>query len=696
MRQGGAVDRSEFRAPRAGRIVVTSGGYAAFVPSPLPPRLTYTRDLVVALSRADSALGELSGVGGEFSDPELLGASFERQEALCSSRIEGSDVTLSDVLLDQVAAAPQTVSRKDLGDVRECVATLRLGVTLLEESSLSMELVRELHGRLLRNEVGGTRMPGAFRTEQNWIGPPGSTLATATYVPPPAAEMRQSLAELDTFMQERGRIPDLVQCALVHQQFESIHPFVGGNGRLGRLLITLFLIDRGRLRYPLLYLSAYLETHRDEYYALLQRVRTHGEWVPWLAFFAEGVRETAERAARQARALIRLHERADGLAKGREQALAAELFRTPCMTVSETRRVLGSGKTKAHRVIAALELAGLLVEYGGTRRPRVFLAAPVLDAVMHPLEDLRRRSRAGSAGAVIKSGAPSPRPPSRRADLLMAEAMRMVDVAKERGVRLRLAGGLAVRRYCVDLDFVDREYSDVDFVGQSEQRDGIGEVFAGLGYAENRFVSQATESGQMQFVRREVVTAADAAAARPPAGDRVSPTPLVDHVDVFVDIMRMDHDIDVRDRLDCDEYAISPADAFIAKLQIGRINQKDVHDVVALLKDLPVRATGDGLAIDASYIAEVCARDWGLYRDVTTNIALVLERLDDYGLPAEARARVRARLTVIGEALEEQAKSLRWWLRARVGERVAWRREVEDAEGTQVIAPQWDWRRDLG
>ena len=159
------MDRSEFRAPGAGRVATTRDGYAAFVPASLPPRLTYTKDLVLALSRADAALGELSGVGGELPDPRLLGASFERQEALCSARIEGTGVTLSDLLLDQVSAAPATASRDDLREVRDCIATLRLGAARLEETPLSMELVRELHGRLLRNEVGGARMPGAFRTE---------------------------------------------------------------------------------------------------------------------------------------------------------------------------------------------------------------------------------------------------------------------------------------------------------------------------------------------------------------------------------------------------------------------------------------------------------------------------------------------------------------------------------------------------
>ncbi len=326
---------------------------------------------------------------------------------------------------------------------------------------------------------------------------------------------------------------------------------------------------------------------------------------------------------------------------------------------------------------------------------------------MHPLEDLRRRPEAVAQGAAIKSGPPPAGAPARRADRLLREAMAIVDSAREHGAQLRLVGGLAVRRYCVDLDFIDREYSDIDFVGLSEQARELGETFAALGYVENRYVSQATDSGQVQFIKADAlkaasVRAAAAAAARTDAaqtaaaGAQSAEPPLVDHVDIFLDVMRMDHDIDVSGRLDIDEYAVSPVDALIAKLQIGRINQKDVHDVIALLKDLPVREIDDDVSLDVAYFADVCARDWGLYQDIRANLDVVLERLGDYGLSEEELARVRGRLTEIIAVIEEKAKSLRWRLRARVGKRVAWRREIEDTEGAMIIAPEWDWRRDLG
>jgi hypothetical protein len=246
---------------------------------------------------------------------------------------------------------------------------------------------------------------------------------------------------------------------------------------------------------------------------------------------------------------------------------------------------------------------------------------------------------------------------------------------------------------------MDREHSDIDLVGLSGQSKELHEVFTGLGYVENRYVTQATDAGQLQYVKLDVPLESRAHfVKRPHQAAPVRKVSLVDHVDIFMDVMRMDHDLDVRDRLDIDEYAISPADTLIAKLQIGKINEKDVHDVIALLKDLPLHETDDDVSIDVPYLAEVCARDWGLYHDLTTNIGIVLEMIDDYDLTEEEMARAYASLTAIREAFEEERKSLRWLLRARVGQHMPWRREIEDqGEGeAQVIAPEWDWRRDLG
>ena len=303
------MNPAEFRAPEAGRVVRTPQGYAAFVPAPLPPEVSYGTELVMALSTADAALSELSGLGRHLPNPHLLIAPYVRREAVLSSRIEGTKATLSDLLLDEVQSESVRPEHADVREVRNYVAALQYGVKRLATLPLSLRLVREIHERLMRGVRGGAATPGEFRRSQNWIGTPGSTPANAAYVPPPPDEMTGALSDWEKFLHERGRTPDLIQCALMHEQFEAIHPFLDGNGRVGRLLITLFLIERGRLSQPLLYLSAHFEAHRQTYYDLLQRVRTHGDWQSWLAFFLTGVAQTAQEAVRLAGELMDLRER---------------------------------------------------------------------------------------------------------------------------------------------------------------------------------------------------------------------------------------------------------------------------------------------------------------------------------------------------------------------------------------------------
>jgi hypothetical protein len=283
----------------------------------------------------------------------------------------------------------------------------------------------------------------------------------------------------------------------------------------------------------------------------------------------------------------------------------------------------------------------------------------------------------------------------------MTEAMTIIDAGRSQGVHLRLTGGLAVRRYCTDLAFMDREFSDIDLVGLSSQSKRLHRMLAGLGYEQNRYVTQSTGGAQLQYLKRaQLLEWRARTAEKSPATQRLAlappATPAFDHVDIFMDVMRMDHDVDVRARLHIDEYAISPVDILITKLQIGEVSEKDVHDVIALLKDVPLGERDDDATIDLPHLAWVCARDWGIYYDVTANLGVVLGRLDGYGLSEEERARVYARIASIQEAVEDEKKSVRWRMRARVGERVPWRREVEEREGSPIIAPEWDWRRDLG
>ena len=375
------MNPADFHAPTAGRVVQAPGGYAAFVPAPLPPELAYDGALVLALSRADAALSELSGLGRQLPNPHLLIAPYMRREAVLSSRIEGTRTSLSDLLLEE--AETDRSGDADVQEVRNYVDALEYGLERLRELPLSLRLVRELHERLMRGVRGDKATPGEFRRSQNWIGPANSAPATAPYVPPPPPEMMDSLGNWEEFLHTRDRFPDLIQCALMHEQFEAIHPFLDGNGRVGRLLITLFLVERGRLPQPLLYLSDYIESHRQEYYDSLQRVRTDGDWPGWLRFFLVGVEETARAAVRQASELMDLRERYRQRLGRKPNALKLldELFVNPYVTAARAVRVLGVSGPTARHAIGLLQEEGVLGEMTGRSWGRVYLARPILEAI---------------------------------------------------------------------------------------------------------------------------------------------------------------------------------------------------------------------------------------------------------------------------------------------------------------------------
>lgn len=377
------MDPKDFQCPEAGRVVLTHQGYHAFIPSPLPPKLTYTTELTLSLSRADAALSELSGLGRLLPNPHLLIAPYIRREAVLSSRIEGTRASLSDILLDEMEVDVPHGDEADVREVRNYVAALEYGIQRLDTLPLSLRLVRELHARLMKGVRGERATPGEFRRSQNWIGPSGSTPATAVYVPPPPAEMEKSLSDWENFLHERDTMPDLIQCALIHEQFEAIHPFLDGNGRLGRLLITLFLMERGRLSQPLLYLSAYIEEHRQDYYDLLQRVRTRGDWDGWLRFFLAGVAETAMDARQRAGELMELREefRARLAGKARALALLDELFVNPYLTVARAERLLGVSNPTARQAVALLRQQGMLEEVSGRKWGQLYLARPILGVI---------------------------------------------------------------------------------------------------------------------------------------------------------------------------------------------------------------------------------------------------------------------------------------------------------------------------
>ncbi|HEX9812285.1 MAG TPA: Fic family protein [Burkholderiales bacterium] len=381
------MDASSFNCPEAGRVIRTSEGYNAFLPAPPSPKLAYDAPLVLALSRADSALSELAGLGRLLPNPRLLIAPYLRREAVLSSRIEGTRASLSDILMDEAQADIPHGDDADVREVRNYVTALEYGIKRLGSLPPSLRLVRELHAKLMKGVRGNAATAGEFRRSQNWIGPSGSTPVTANYVPPPPAEMQKALARWELFLHEREKYPDLVQCALMHEHFEAIHPFMDGNGRVGRLLITLFLVERERLTQPLLYLSVYIEAHRDEYYRLLQRVRTHCDWSAWLRFFLTGIAETAGDSMKRAAALIDMREKYRWRLRNRAnaQALLDALFINPYITVAKAQKVLSVSNPTARQAVGVLQKEGLLKEVSGRKWGQLYVARPVLAAIEKPL-----------------------------------------------------------------------------------------------------------------------------------------------------------------------------------------------------------------------------------------------------------------------------------------------------------------------
>src|SRR5665811_1097292 len=290
------------RAVRAGRLIRQPAGYTAFVPTALPPDPSIVLGrLVPLLSSADQAIGRLDGVGLTLPNPDLFVAMYVRREAVLSSQIEGTQSTLDDLLAFEIDA-PGMVQPVDVSETINYVRAMNTGLRLLPSLPLSGRLIREIHGVLMQGVRGQERHPGEFRTTQNWIGPAGCTIETATFVPPSPDDMVQAFGDLETFLHDRG-LPPLVHAGLSHAQFETIHPFLDGNGRVGRLLITLLLVERGVLTRPLLYLSLFLKQNRAEYYDRLGAIRSNGDWEGWLRFFLTGVVATANDAAKAAAAI---------------------------------------------------------------------------------------------------------------------------------------------------------------------------------------------------------------------------------------------------------------------------------------------------------------------------------------------------------------------------------------------------------
>jgi len=384
------MDSRDFNDNKSGRIIQTAQGFSAFVPNPLPPSIVYDSALVLALSKADAALSELSGLGSQLPNPHLMISPYMKREAVLSSRIEGTKASLSDLLIDELEdGTPNRTLTDDLREIRNYIHAMELGIELLPNLPLSLRLVQEIHGQLMQGVRGEKATPGEFRNTQNWIGPAGCTPATAAFVPPPVPEMKEALYAWENFLHDRDSIPDLIQCAMMHVQFETIHPFLDGNGRVGRLLVTFFLLERKRLSQPLLYLSAYIDSHKADYYDLLQQVRTRGDWNPWLMFFLQGITNAATAAGQQAKELHRLREeyRAMPMLRNKPNALVVldELFFNPYMTISKAGKVLAKSHPTAKAAISVLEEEKILTEVTGRQWGKFYVSKPILDAIEKPL-----------------------------------------------------------------------------------------------------------------------------------------------------------------------------------------------------------------------------------------------------------------------------------------------------------------------
>jgi Fic family protein len=352
----------------------------------------WTPALVRVLSAADLAVGRLAGEGGRLPNPHLLIRSFVRREAVLSSRIEGTRTTLGELLR---AEAGEAIDRDaaDLREVSNCVAALEYGVERLKSLPLSLRLLREVHAKLMEGVHGHLATPGQFRRSQNWIGAPGSTLTNATYVPPPPGELMDALSAWEKFLHTRD-LPPLAQAALAHYQFEAIHPFLDGNGRVGRLLITLFLVDRALLPTPLLYLSAFFEATRPDYYARLLGVSQRAEWEAWLEYFLRGVALQADDAIRRAAKINDLLGRWRRKVAGASPvpALIVDLLaENPFWTVKRLADRLDVAFTTAQRAVEKLEALSIVSRTSKAKRDRVYGARAIM-------EILDERAAVGSRG----------------------------------------------------------------------------------------------------------------------------------------------------------------------------------------------------------------------------------------------------------------------------------------------------------
>lgn len=377
------MEVARYAATEFGQARQTGGrhGYVAYFPASVPRSLDLPGPTISRLADAEGSLGRLAGIGRLLPTPELLVKPYLLREALASTRIEGTQASLAEVLeTDATGGAPNA----DVEEVLNYIEAMRWGLGRLDRLPLSTRLLCEMHRRLMAGVRGRERAPGELRRTQNWIGAPGSTVETADFVPPPPSELAGLLKDWETFAHEESEMPLLVQNALLHSQFETIHPFLDGNGRLGRLLIVFLLIGRGRLPAPLLYLSSYLERRRDEYYTALQAIRESGDPLPWLELFLAAIQVEADDALQRGQRLVELRDRyleaASSLSTKNAPALVDLICENPLITARSVETRLGVSRPTALRLLTRMEEQGVLRASGvGQRGQRRYVAPELMD-----------------------------------------------------------------------------------------------------------------------------------------------------------------------------------------------------------------------------------------------------------------------------------------------------------------------------
>lgn len=381
------MNPEKFRNSNAGRCIRSIGNhpYWTYVPNPLPPKIELDWELANLLSEADTKVGKLSGAGQLLPNPHLLINPFIRREAVMSSRIENTQSGLEELFLFE--ADNESEHTPDVQEIANYVSAMEYGIKRLPDLPVSSRLICEIHEILMKGVRGEHATPGLMRTRQNWIGPPGCTLVDATYIPPSVSDMQVCFSDLEKYIHSNSKEPTLIQTALVHYQFEAIHPFVDGNGRVGRLLITFMLIEKGLLSQPILYLSDFFERYRDTYYELLLNVSQKGDWRGWLTFFLNGVLQQSEDALSTIQKLLALKDEYEKIARGPKVPKAVNplidyLFGKPIISISELAKTWKSSFPTVQRGVDYLIERGKLREITGRQRNRLFVADEILNAIM--------------------------------------------------------------------------------------------------------------------------------------------------------------------------------------------------------------------------------------------------------------------------------------------------------------------------